>query len=118
MSSESKNDKFKRIASVRTESVLKKIKALSRCANTRSYNYTENEVRKIFNADIGISITGVAGPDGGSDKKPVGFTCFSIDDGIKPYASTSKFFNDRRFNKEISAQTALNSIRLRLSGII
>ena len=50
MSSESKNDKFKRIASVRTESVLKKIKALSRCANTRSYNYTENEVRKIFNA--------------------------------------------------------------------
>ena len=75
-------------------------------------------VRKIFNADIGISITGVAGPDGGSDKKPVGFTCFSIDDGIKPYASTSKFFNDRRFNKEISAQTALNSIRLRLSGII
>lgn len=75
-------------------------------------------VRKKFNADIGISITGVAGPDGGTDKKPVGFTCFSIDDGIKPYASTSKFFNDRRFNKEISAQTALNSIRLRLSGII
>mgnify|MGYP001288190660 CR=1 FL=1 len=75
-------------------------------------------VRKKFNADIGISITGVAGPDGGTDKKPVGFTCFSLDDGNKPYSSTAKFFKDRRFNKEISAQTALNSIRLRLSGII
>ncbi|MFL3050448.1 MAG: CinA family nicotinamide mononucleotide deamidase-related protein [Candidatus Neomarinimicrobiota bacterium] len=75
-------------------------------------------VRKKFNADIGISITGVAGPDGGTDKKPVGFTCFSLDDGNRPYSSTAKFFNDRRFNKEISAQTALNSIRLRLSGII
>ena len=50
MSKESKNEKFKRIASARTESILNKIKALTRCANSRSYEYTDIEVRKIFNA--------------------------------------------------------------------
>ena len=29
-------------------------------------------------ADIGIGITGIAGPDGGSDEKPVGLVCFSV----------------------------------------
>lgn len=35
-------------------------------------------VREILNADYGISITGIAGPDGGSDEKPVGTVCFSV----------------------------------------
>ncbi|MBF88380.1 MAG: competence/damage-inducible protein A [Candidatus Marinimicrobia bacterium] len=75
-------------------------------------------VRKIFNTDLGLSITGIAGPRGGTDTKPIGFTCFALDDGIKPYFNSSTFFNDRRFNKELSAQKALNIIRLRLTGLI
>ncbi len=31
-----------------------------------------------FGAEIGIGITGVAGPDGGTPEKPVGFVCFSV----------------------------------------
>ncbi len=31
-----------------------------------------------FGADFGIGITGIAGPDGGTDEKPVGLVCFSI----------------------------------------
>jgi nicotinamide-nucleotide amidase len=34
--------------------------------------------RDRFGADIGIGITGVAGPDGGTEEKPVGYVCFCV----------------------------------------
>ena len=34
--------------------------------------------RERFGADIGIGITGVAGPDGGTEAKPVGYVCFCL----------------------------------------
>jgi nicotinamide-nucleotide amidase len=34
--------------------------------------------RSRMGADIGVGITGIAGPSGGSEEKPVGFVCFSV----------------------------------------
>ena len=43
-----KDARFKDVASRRTESILRSIRSLSKCANTRNYVYSESQIRKIF----------------------------------------------------------------------
>jgi len=43
-----KRENFKRLAVYRTNEILKKIKILGNCANRSAYDYTEEEVNKIF----------------------------------------------------------------------
>ena len=45
---ETRKERFKRIASKRTNEVLDKIRILGNCANKSSYDYTDEEVNKIF----------------------------------------------------------------------
>ena len=45
---ESRHDRFKRIASKRTNDIFEKIRILGNCSNKSSYEYTEEEVNKIF----------------------------------------------------------------------
>lgn len=69
-------------------------------------------VRRRFQSDLAVAITGIAGPDGGSPEKPVGlvFASLASDRGFK----TVKFVwgNDRSFTKICSAKMALNLVRL------
>lgn len=46
--SKDKRERFKRLATYRTNQVINKLKVLSNCANTSAYDYTEEEVNKIF----------------------------------------------------------------------
>jgi len=48
MENESKADRFKRIASKRTNDVLEKLRLLGNCANRNSYDYSDEDIERIF----------------------------------------------------------------------
>jgi competence/damage-inducible protein CinA-like protein len=66
-------------------------------------------------ADFGISTSGIAGPTGGTDEKPVGTICIGF---AKKGFSTAKTyclnFHDRNRNKRVFAFTCLNRLRKEL----
>ena len=73
------------------------------------------QVADCFNTDIGLSITGISGPSGGSKNKPVG-TCY-VGLFLKGETLVKKFIynmNDRSINRDIASFAALNFIRLKL----
>jgi hypothetical protein len=43
-----RRERFRRLASLRTNAVLKRLKVLGNCANRQAYEYTEEEIDKIF----------------------------------------------------------------------
>lgn len=45
-----KEDRFKRLAQQRTRNILKALKILGNCSNRSSYEYTEEDLKKIFSA--------------------------------------------------------------------
>jgi len=45
---ETKRERFKRLASLRTNEVLRRLKVLGNCANRQAYEYYEEDVNKIF----------------------------------------------------------------------
>lgn len=47
---ESTEDRFRRLATARTNEVLKRLKILGNCANRQLYSYTEKDIEKIFSA--------------------------------------------------------------------
>ncbi|MGM0588640.1 MAG: competence/damage-inducible protein A [Bacteroidota bacterium] len=74
------------------------------------------------NASIGISTTGIAGPGGGSDEKPVGTVWFGFyasehADHSKHFVCKAVLTKDRQVNKERSVAIALELIRRYLDGI-
>ena len=47
-SQDQKRERFKRLGAQRTNAVLRRLKVLGNCSNRSAYNYTEEEVNKIF----------------------------------------------------------------------
>lgn len=73
-------------------------------------------VRRLCHADIGLGITGIAGPGGETPGKPVGLTYIALEgDGFK-FCNRYEFWGSRLDIKERASQTALNLLRLYLLG--
>ncbi len=69
-------------------------------------------VREKLGTTVGISTSGVAGPSGGSDEKPVGTVWIGYSDGEKTTAEKMTFTKDRGINIRLSTLAALNLLRL------
>ena len=70
-------------------------------------------IRDRSRVDIGVGITGIAGPGGGSDAKPVGTVCIAVvaDDSR---VRTFRFPGNRELVKTFAASTALDMVRREL----
>jgi nicotinamide-nucleotide amidase len=73
--------------------------------------------RRRAGADFGLATTGVAGPTGGSDDKPVGTLFVALADAQGSVARRYQLMRDRERNKQLAAQIALEWLRRRLLGL-
>ena len=73
-------------------------------------------VKKLAGTDIGLSTTGIAGPAGGTEEKPVGTVFIALSAGEGATCRKFLFRWDRRRIKEMSSQIALNMLRKFLIG--
>jgi len=71
--------------------------------------------RKTLGADIGVGITGIAGPGGGTEEKPVGTVYVAVANGKETRVVKSRGHRDRGTIRNMAALTALDQIR-RLVG--
>jgi nicotinamide-nucleotide amidase len=70
-----------------------------------------------MDADIGVGVTGIAGPDGGTEEKPVGTVCFSVKlGGGQEIARTVRLPGGRADVRDRSTTVALHLTRRLLRG--
>ncbi|MEI7744038.1 MAG: nicotinamide-nucleotide amidohydrolase family protein [Chloroflexota bacterium] len=67
-------------------------------------------VRSRLGADLGVGVTGIAGPDGGSEAKPVGLVYVAVAGLGDPEVRRLRWHGDRSENKRDSAAVALEML--------
>lgn len=73
-------------------------------------------IRQRSGADMAVSVTGIAGPGGGSDDKPVGTVFFGLANASETRELLFHFRGNRRQIQELTAVTGLDLIRRALLG--
>lgn len=73
--------------------------------------------RELFGADIAVSLTGYAGPDGGTDADPVGTVYIGISDSDGTFCRRRTFPGGRNEVRALAALSALECILARCQGM-
>ncbi len=71
-------------------------------------------IRKRTGATLGLGVTGIAGPTGGTESKPVGLVYFAVSDAQKTDSYNRTFRGDRDRVRQWASQQALDLIRRKL----
>jgi nicotinamide-nucleotide amidase len=74
-------------------------------------------VRGALKCDLGLAVTGIAGPDGGSPEKPVGTVCFALAVPETLYSRRYQLWGNREWVKLLASQIALDWVRRYLLGL-
>ncbi|NLU45640.1 MAG: CinA family protein [Euryarchaeota archaeon] len=72
--------------------------------------------RRLFGSDYAAAVTGIAGPDGATDGKPVGMVCIAATDGRETLVRENRFGGDREAVRQASAAATL-SLLAELMGL-
>jgi nicotinamide-nucleotide amidase len=73
-------------------------------------------VRKITGSDFSVATSGIAGPGGGSEQKPVGLVWIAVSSDRGTETFSHVFKNDRKRNIERFAAAALNHLRKKIQN--
>jgi nicotinamide-nucleotide amidase len=68
-------------------------------------------VRNLAGSTVGVAVTGIAGPEGGTPEKPVGTVCFGLATPERAYGARYQLWGNREWIKLLSSQIALDWIR-------
>ncbi len=69
-------------------------------------------VRRLAGVEVGVGITGIAGPTGGSDAKPVGTVCLAVvHPGGPPVVKTNRYPGERTYVKLFASLGAIDLVR-------
>jgi nicotinamide-nucleotide amidase len=68
-------------------------------------------IRRRLSAAIGVGVTGVAGPGGGTPRKPVGMVSLAVAGPEETIVRTAQFTGSRTMVKHYASQTALDMVR-------
>ena len=71
-------------------------------------------IRVRCNTTLGVGVTGIAGPSGGSEEKPVGLVYLSVSNGKSTEVAERRFSGGRDRIRHYASQTALDLVRRRL----
>jgi len=68
-------------------------------------------IRKLRGIEVGIGVTGIAGPAGGTEAKPVGLVYIALSSPVRVECKEFRFDGDREMIKLQASEAALNMIR-------